>query len=209
MTRLLSAIIAMVAPIIPVIVACNTESPSQGTASPAPTFEGCDPNAEPTRGDLSECDCDNQCPEGTLCGFTFFGNTCGGGTLCATDESCAPEDECRLRDDCGAFGGCRRSGSASMATRKTCEPRRCSCDADCPEGYLCGSSAAASGEVCVVGDFCDSDAYCGLSHQCVTETRPACSAPRTGCRPSPCMSDNDCPAGWICAAPVGVNECVQ
>ena len=197
MHRLLAVIFAPIAPALPMIAACDAEPPAVGVCDPQKT-------GTPRSG---ECDCDDQCPEGTLCRFGFFGEYCGEGILCATDQSCPPAAECRLRDDCPVLvGTCASSRPSSLATRKTCERRRCNCDADCPEGYVCGSSPAAFGEVCVVGALCASDTDCAVSRQCVTEPRPACSAPRTGCRSRPCGSDSDCPVGTICN-PMG-NECV-
>ncbi len=160
-----------------------------------------------------QCQSDSQCPDGQVC-VNGWGTSCEAATVCATSADCRPEEECGVR----AEPGVDRS-------RRTCLPKRCNCDSDCPATFKCdGNDDAPSLHELVCRPRRDD---CKLDADCAPTTKPgevvACQTiphaqhastcqlvPEHQCvyQQKPCSADSECAPPSTCYGLPGAKICI-
>ncbi|CAG0881855.1 unnamed protein product [Darwinula stevensoni] len=145
------------------------------------------------------CQSQEQCPFGSTCQYGVCMPGCQGDNECALNEKCVNGNcilTCRVDNDCFLGHICLNN----------------MCLIGCRANEDCGSSEACLNNRCV--NPCDAGAACGPNALCsVVGHRAQCSCPErfipnptpnVACvrEPTPCVTNNDCPAGVVCTGSV-------
>src|SRR5688572_10493774 len=142
------------------------------------------------------------------------GKDAGGSTTCANDDNCPSDqycaagmcipgtgNECTMDSECMAHEMCvivTQWGGASRCHGNACEPKSCTDDSACPEGYTCGDS-----HVCVETP----DQPCEDNDECTAQNTVCIDG---ACVPAvACEDSSDCPSDQRCIGDVCDDPCLN
>ena len=163
------------------------------------------------------CAADADCPTGFTCAAIEIPCATTPSTCVCSCPACMPDADCPKCDcgPCDAFA----PEACTPTTAHYCQfqPKTCTADTDCGDGYECKKDEVCSSQGCACTGCacspCMPDAECP---PCDCQTDPApCNCPETFettcetlgmyCNPKQvtCTTDADCVAGWQCVAGPG------
>lgn len=153
--------------------------------------------------DLSECDSNADCPNGTCVNLNGSYRVCQFPPVPATDcsgsklDTCCSADDCPREQDCFATPITPFCGGIKLEPHNECAGDQCQADADCGDASICAPAGTVGNKV----KMCLAAACTGI---CGQESLSPCALMRDPCCGNPvgfycafeCHTDEECPDGY-------------